>query len=120
MNITVGVHSEGRPAGGEQGGGLLSLSTSSPPSFRRTVFGGRGQNHCRSQNLAAAFYSTLPRINCPKTSSITKKGNCENPHGRPLPSHQHPRPPLHSGREAAQAPLIAPADAVRRGGRALH
>lgn len=46
---------------------------SSPPrhatqSICRTVFCGLG---------CAAFYSALPRINCPKTSSSTKKGNCK-------------------------------------------
>lgn len=63
------------------------------PVIRRTVFWGRGQNNCGSRKLVTAFYSALPRINCPKTSSITKKGNCENTRP-PLPSHQQ-SPSLH-------------------------
>lgn len=73
------------------GGGCPSPFHSLP--FVQTVFWGRGQNYYWSLNLAAAFYSTLPRINCPNASSTTKKGNCRNPHGQPLPSHQRPPSP---------------------------
>lgn len=69
------------------GGGWAKRAPSSGRSIQvlgRTVFWGRGQNNDWSLHLATAFYSTLPRINCPKTSSITKKGNHKNTRGQPL------------------------------------
>lgn len=81
---------------------------SSPPpshsihSIRRTVFWGRGQYNDWSLNLAAAFSSRLPRINCPKTSSITKKGNCKNTGRQPLASHRHSGPPSTPGDGGAE------------------
>lgn len=45
-------------------------------SFHQNCVWGRGQNNYWNLNLAPSFYSAFPRINYPKTSSISKKGNC--------------------------------------------
>lgn len=92
-----------REAGGGVGRGCVSLPTPSHPSIR-AVFGGRGQDQSWSQDLAAAFHSPRPRINCPKTSSITKKGNCENTGGQALPHTSPAIPP------ALARPTAAPTD----------
>ena len=94
------------------GGGWAERAPSSGHSVQvlwRTVFWGRGQNNDWSLHLAAAFYSTLPRINCPKTSSITKKGNHKNTRGQPLSRTSSAIFPSAGdrvawGRGAAQAP----------------
>lgn len=49
----------------------------------RTAWG-RGRKNDLEPSLAAAFYSTLPRINCPKTSSITKKATIKTLVASPL------------------------------------
>lgn len=53
-------------------------------SWGELCFGEGAGRMTWSLHLAAAFYSMLPRINCPKTSSITKKGNHKNTRGQPL------------------------------------
>lgn len=97
--------------------GAASPSPLPSRPFIKTVFGGRGQNQYWSQNLAAACHSTRPSISCPKTSSITKKGNCENTRGQPLPHTSTAILPARGGR------LPSPVDGscgrcAVRGGRA--
>lgn len=58
------------------GGGWPESGSTPPHLISSELCWGRGQDNYWSLNLAASFYSTFPRINYPKTSSISKKGNC--------------------------------------------
>lgn len=79
------VTSDGGPRRWLGKGGCHLSPLHSTQVFGRSVLWGRGQSRNGSLNSAAAFYSTLPRINCPKTSSIAKKGNYKTLVASPFP-----------------------------------
>lgn len=77
------------------------------------MFGGRGQIQYWSQNLAAAFYSTHTRINCPRLHPSPKKATVKTLLAGPFPHPSTGILPALGGE--ARALLIALADAVRCG-----
>lgn len=70
----VGFLTEQKPE--EEAGQSRAPPLPTSISFHQNCVWGRGQNNYWSLNLAPSFYSTFPRINYPKTSPISKKGNC--------------------------------------------
>lgn len=56
-----------------------------------------GEGQLLEPHLAAAFYSTLPTVNCLKTPAISKKGKYKKTLCQPHLSYRHSHPPLHLG-----------------------
>lgn len=65
------------------GRGCVSLSPTSFPTIHQNCVWGKGPEPVLEPGLGSYLAQYTSQNELPKTSSITKKGNCENTRGQP-------------------------------------